>query len=244
MMMKRLILISGFLSLLLPRLAPAEDWHRTYDGLLQKYVTADGVKYKDWHATPEDRLALNRVIEGIAGADLGGREKSGQLAFYLNAYNAWILHRILEEYPSAGPGGGGFFGRNRFFKAKNLRVAGETTSFHVLENGLIRPLFKEPRIHFALNCASTSCPPLHARAFVGEHLDETLDVLANTFINRNAQAVRINGNAVEVSKIFDWYSDDFEPDVRTYLNRYRTEKLPDAIQITFQKYRWTLNEAR
>ena len=65
-MKKRLILISGFLCLLLPRLAPAEDWHRTYDGLLQKYVTADGVKYKDWHATPEDRLALNQVIEGIA----------------------------------------------------------------------------------------------------------------------------------------------------------------------------------
>ncbi|MFT7512378.1 MAG: hypothetical protein ACI9QL_001586 [Candidatus Omnitrophota bacterium] len=236
-------LLLSLLLLFITRFSYAADWQETYDGLLQKYVTAEGVKYASWHAASDDRQALKTVVDAIGKAEVSALEKSDQLAFYVNAYNAWILYRILEEYPTAGPGGGGFFGRSRFFKARNLTVAGEETSFHLLENEVIRPRFKEPRVHFALNCASASCPPLDPHAFVGEQLEETLDRLAKAFINENDEGVKVTGKKVALSKIFEWYEEDFSPDVLSYVNSYRVTALPATVDIRYQRYRWTLNEA-
>jgi hypothetical protein len=224
----------------------AEDWSTTYDGLLQKYVANGGVKYEAWHANTADRKALAEVIKGISSQSIDGLDEDAQLAFYLNAYNAWILHTILQDYPTKGPGGGGLFGRNKYFKAKTRKVAGATTSFHLLENQIIRPKFNEPRIHFALNCASKSCPPLHKRAFTGATLDADLDALAKAFINDNPQGVTVStsGKVVQASKIFDWYAEDFKPGLVAYLNKYRERKLQPDAKVVFQKYHWTLNEAK
>lgn len=221
-------------------------WVDSYDALLQKYVTAEGVRYKAWHASASDTAELGKVIGAISGQSLAGMAREERLAFYLNAYNAWILHRILEEYPTDGPGGGGFFGRNSFFKSDDLRVAGVVTSFDDLENAVIRPQFREPRIHFALNCASRSCPPLHGRAIRAETLDATLDVLTRAFVNSNASGVRVEGGGrkVEISRIFDWYADDFSGGAVVYINRYREAKIPDGARVEFQDYSWKLNEAR
>ena len=84
-----------------------KTWVDTYDALLQKYVTARGVKYKAWHGAPEDRAALRKVITEISTQNISGMGRDEKLAFYLNAYNAWILHRILQDYPTDGPGGAG-----------------------------------------------------------------------------------------------------------------------------------------
>lgn len=221
-------------------------WVDDYDMLLGKYVTPRGVKYKSWHASSADRRALKKVITRISKEKLSGKSRDEQLAFYLNAYNAWILHRILQDYPTDGPGGGGFFGRRKFFGSENITVAGKKTSFSLLENKIIRPRFKEPRTHFALNCASASCPPLNTRAFRGETLDETLDALTRNFINKNRKGViaKNGGKKLEVSKIFDWYQEDFRGGTVTYLNKYRTKKLPKNAKVSFQKYHWTLNETR
>jgi hypothetical protein len=227
--------------------AEEDGWVDSYNRLLSDYVSEGGVDYKTWHSRAEDVKALDEVRKGVAAEKLEGKSEDEKLAFYLNAYNALILYRILDSYPTKGPGGGGFLGRNRFFKAKNLMVAGKKTSFHLLENETIRPTFKEPRIHFALNCASKSCPPLHLKAFDAETLDATLDQLARAFLNGNEQGLKLssNGKLVNVSKIFDWYEDDFTTDGRllVFINGYRDEKIEGDPNVRFQTYSWKLNQA-
>ena len=224
-----------------------ETWVDTYDALLQKYVASSGVKYAKWHRDATDRAELKKVIDAISTVSLKGQTRDEKLAFLLNAYNAWILHRILQDYPTKGPGGGGLFGRNSFFKSKNIRIGGATMSFHQLENDVIRPKFREPRIHFALNCASRSCPPLHTRAFRGETLDAVLTGLAKAFINENPNGVIATkgGKKLRVSKIFDWYGEDFPGGVVAYLNQYRGKnRFPAKAKVSFQDYNWALNETK
>jgi len=244
-MKSTLFLASIFLLLITGgRVSAADTWVETYDGLLQKYVTSTGVRYSDWHDDKPDLAALAGVVKAISKEQTSGKSKDEQLAYYINAYNAWILHLILEDYPTKGPGGGGLFGRTKFFKSENLTVAGEKISFSALENDIIRPTFKEPRIHFALNCASTSCPPLHTKVFRAETLDADLTALTKAFINDNPLGVSITGGKAEVSKIFDWYGEDFTGGVLTYLNKYLTNPIPLSTKIDFQDYLWTLNQAR
>ena len=223
-----------------------KTWVDQYDTLAAKYVTPKGVKYKAWHANAADRQQLSRIVQEIASANLSGKTRDEQLAFYLNAYNINILDKILQDYPTKGPGGGGLLGRNRFFKKKNLRVAGQAASFHTLENELIRPTFKEPRIHFALNCASESCPPLHVKGFRAATLNATLDALTKAFVNDNPLGVKpVGWKKVAVSKIFDWYEEDFKAagGAMGYINQYRKTKLSKGTKISFQDYSWALNEA-
>jgi len=226
--------------------ATSNSWVDQYDALLKKHVTAQGVNYAAWHASAADKKQLVAVISAIGTERLKGKSKEDQLAFYLNAYNAHILDQILKEYPTDGPGGGGLFGRNRFFKRSNLLVAGKKTSFNTLENEIIRPTFNEPRIHFALNCASASCPPLHPEAFRRDSLDATLTELTKAFVNKNPKGVKpVGWKKVAISKIFDWYEDDFKPagGALAYINKYRDTKLSKGTKVSFQSYSWKLNES-
>lgn len=221
-------------------------WTDAYDALLKKHVTSTGVTYQAWHANASDKQALAQVITAIGKEDVSNKSREEKLAFYLNAYNAHILDQILKEYPTDGPGGGGLFGRNKFFKRENLLVAGQKTSFNSLENELIRPTFQEPRIHFALNCASASCPPLHGQAFRGRTLDTTLTELTRAFVNENARGVKpVGWKKVGVSKIFDWYADDFKAagGALAYINLFRKNKIASDTKVSFQDYSWSLNEA-
>ena len=126
-------------------------------------------------------------------------------------------------------------------------MAGERTSLNKLEKEVIIPTFREPRVHFALNCASRSCPPLRAEPYVADRLGAQLDEQATGYLNGNPLGVKPEGGSkVALSKIFDWYAKDFAPGggAVAFVNRYRREKLPDGVKVTFQDYDWTLNEAR
>jgi hypothetical protein len=220
-------------------------WQSRYTALLQKYVTPNGVKYQAWHTHPEDRAALQSVSGAIAAADLSSLSPNEQLAFYLNAYNANILDQILTDYPTKGPGGGSALGRAKFFKWNKIIVAGQKLSFSSLENDLIRKIYREPRIHFALNCASASCPPLFNQAFEAASLDNTLTTLTENYINRNPEGLRLDGATANLSQIFDWYQDDFaNGNLIPYLNQYRTTQIPDNTTIEFMPYDWSLNETK
>jgi hypothetical protein len=124
--------------------------------LLDKYATSSGVKYAAWKANDADMQALQRVVDQIASENVSSLGQKEQLAFYLNAYNAWILHEALEEYPTKSIKDAFF----TFFTSKRIKVAGQQTSFKRLEDDIIRAKFNEPRIHVALNCASQSCRAL------------------------------------------------------------------------------------
>ena len=238
-------LFTAMLASILAMLASVHaDWQSSYDSLLQKYVKPEGIPYKTWQANRADRTALKKVVNGVASQNLKGMNKDQKLAFYLNAYNAWILHTVIENYPVKSIKDIRFL----VFRRNSIKVAGKVTSFHKLENDIIRKQFKEPRIHFALNCASASCPPLHHRAFTAEELEVLLQKLAKSFATTPIGHWSRGGLMdVHVSKIFDWYENDFKEDAGSilgYLAKVRGEPYPKGAQLSFQEYDWSLNEIK
>ncbi|MEM9400298.1 MAG: DUF547 domain-containing protein [Verrucomicrobiota bacterium] len=207
--------------------------------LLEEYVREDGVRYAAWKRNEADLQSLKQVVDSIGSHEVDIVSEKAQLAFYLNAYNAWILHHMLKAYPAKGPLAASIM----FFHKKNIVVAGEKMSFDHLEQKIIRPRFNEPRIHFALNCASLSCPPLYSRAFRDSSLDELLDKLTKDFFNANDQALKIDHQkkVVYLTKLLDWYKKDFPDGVVQFINQYRSQTLPAAYKIKFLKYDWSLN---
>ena len=173
--------LTSALSLLLPILAHAESgaWQKDFDALLQKYVSNGGVRYAAWKSNGADVAALNKVVAAIAtDGPSGGRYD--KLAFYINAYNAWIIHEVLEKYPiksvkDLAPLYGVFTG-------KRIELGGEKMSLNHLEKDLILKGIGEPRAHFAVNCASRSCPVLIPAAYNGATLDATLNERARAYV--------------------------------------------------------------
>ncbi|HEV2843179.1 MAG TPA: DUF547 domain-containing protein [Chthoniobacterales bacterium] len=220
----------------------AQSWMEPYNRLLGKYVTSGGVKYAEWKNNAADMQALQAVVDGIAKESISGLDKRQQVAFYCNAYNAWILHEALGKYPTASVKDTLF----TFFTSKRITIAGQKTSFKALEDNVIRKL-GEPRIHFALNCASRSCPPLNREAFSGPKLDGQLEKLAKGYVNSD-RGVRYSAESktAQLSKIFDWYKDDFASvgGPVAFINKRRATPMPSDTKITYQEYDWGLNEVK
>jgi hypothetical protein len=248
--MKSLRFLSGvgfaLLFLLAGPLVRAEQsstWIDPYNRLLSKYVTDSGVKYAAWKGNPADMKTIQEVVDGIANTKVPGLNKKEQLAFYINAYNAWILHEALAKYPTKSVKDLLF----TFFLSKRLKVAGEQMSFNDLEKDAIRKKFNEPRIHFALNCASRSCPPLNREAFRGGQLDAQLEKLAVGFINSpRGVDYKAGQKSAALSAIFNWYKEDFKAagGPLAFINPRRKPPLPNDIKITYQDYDWGLNEVK
>ena len=221
--------------------AQTDNWVESYDNLLKKYVKANGVDYKRWHASVADRRALCDVVSAIATTDVSKSDSGERLAFYLNAYNAWILHVVVEAYPVKSIKKAKFL----VFRRNHITVAGKKTSFMALENNLLRKEFAEPRMHFALNCASRACPPLQARAFRTRTLKQDLQNLARAFMNDPNFGVSRKGKHVYLSKIFDWYASDFggKSALVRYINGFRSDTIPKETKVRFMDYDWSLNTA-
>jgi len=211
-----------------------------YSNLLEKYVTPTGVRYLDWSKNTADLDALKRVTDYYA-LSAPPADKQESLAWHLNAYNAWILHNILEQWPNQGPLDVSLL----FFHKKSITISGKRISLQHLENDIIREEFTEPRIHFALNCASRSCPPLLGTPFTAKTLDKTLQQLTKDFINHNPLALVESEDSVKLSKIFEWYKDDFGGDDQliNYINQYRDQKVSTDKKVKFLSYDWNLNKA-
>ncbi len=218
-------------------------WIDSYKGLLGKYVTSSGVRYAAWKGNAADMAAIQQVVDGIAQEKISGMSKKDQLAFYINAYNAWILHEALGKYPTKSVKDLLF----TFFTGQRVKVGGEPMSFNHLEKDIIRPKFGDPRVHFALNCASQSCPPLNPEPFRADQLDAQLEKLAVGFVN-SPKGVDYSAakKSAAFSAIFDWYKDDFKAadGPLAFINKRRKEPLPNDVKITYQKYDWSLNEAK
>ena len=218
----------------------AADWQTEYARLLAKYVTPAGVKYAAWKADAADMQAIQTVVDAIAAAPASTAKSKDQIAFHINAYNAWILHEALGKYPTKSVKDALF----TFFTSKRIVVAGEKTSFKRLEDDVIRVRFGEPRIHFALNCASRSCPPLRAEPYTAAKLDAQLDEQGRAYVNTD-RGLKASGDIAQYSKIFDWYKEDFGGDagVNALLSKYRGGKVAFK-KVTYQDYDWSLNEAK
>ncbi|NIM06074.1 MAG: DUF547 domain-containing protein [Armatimonadetes bacterium] len=217
--------------------------HRAFDEILRRQVDSQGlVDYVSLQK--DDRVLLDAYLNSIAATDpasLATRED--RLAYWLNAYNAFVIAGVLDRYPMES-----VQKVEGFFKEKRYLAGGKTYSLDEIENEIIRPTFEEPRIHFILVCAAKSCPRLGNRAMDPSSLEKTLEESARGFIN-SANGVRVNeiDKKLEVSALFKWYRKDFEQEagsVIDYLLRYLNEPPPDIgdYEITFLSYDWALNE--
>ena len=245
MKMRLIFVVSASICLLAAGQLPAQNagWRDDYGRLLAKYATPAGVKYAEWKNNAADMQALRTVVDGIANENAAALNPKEQLAFYINAYNAWILHEALGKYPTKSVKDTLF----TFFTGKRIKVAGQEMSFNRLEKDIIIPKFKEPRVHVALNCASRSCPPLLAEPFRADKLEAQFERLSAGFVNSD-RGVRYNDakKSAELSKIFDWYKDDFAPGggALAFINKRRSTPLPGDVKIAYQDYDWALNEAK
>lgn len=169
-----------------------------------------------------------------------------RLAYYLNSYNALAMYGIiLSGFPTDFDG---FWDRAGFFKFNKFVVGGEEISLYDYENEVIRPL-GDPRVHFALNCMTVSCPVLPRVPFEGKILHKQLNDVARRFINNpgNVQPIEAGG-IIRLSEIFKFYEKDFvnprtAPSLLAFINRYLDQKVPESLKVEFIPYDWAVNSS-
>lgn len=218
--------------------------HEPFGELLETYVDADGqVAYGKWAESDDDRERLEAYLADLAEADLEGHSEPAKLAFYLNAYNAYVLEAVLEAWPTESPKS-----IEGFFDGRTHEVAGREMTLDELEHGLVREKFDEPRIHFVLVCAAKACPRLRTTPLTEANLDRQLEAAAEEFVPR---VTELEDGKVVTSQLFNWFSEDFEQaegSVRAYLSGYVDGKLEEAlgdeeVEVTFREYDWTVNSS-
>ena len=210
--------------------------HAPFDALLKKYVNGDG--NVDYAGLKQDESKLDTYLTTLSEtAPQNNWTRNERLAYWINAYNGYTLKLILDNYPvkSIMDINGG-----KPWDKKWVNIGGRSYSLNNLEHDVIRPRFKEPRIHFALVCAAASCPPLANRAFTASNLNSLLESRTKGFLNSDKYNT-IAADKAEVSSLFDWYGEDFG-DVRDYLNKYAATPLNEGAPITFRDYDWSLNK--
>lgn len=214
-----------------------------WDRLLRTYVDDEGrVAYRDLAA--KDLGALGQYLTFVADANVPAMSRDEALAFYINAYNACIFDAVLDGYTAET-----FFSRVRLFGLKKFVVGGERMNLDTLEKRVILARFEEPRVHFALVCASASCPKLARRAWRAGDLEGMLDERAREFLADRSRNPLGAGPRLRLSKIFDWYRGDFEAEagsLSAWLQRYLGAEAPGCLArkdcvFEFEDYDWTLN---
>ncbi len=243
--------------------------HTQWSALLKKHVVlVDGGKASQvrYAGIAADRAALNTYLDALAkvsDADFKGWNKNQQLAFLINAYNANMIEKILLRYPNIKSvwDYGKVFGNP--FKDNFIPLFGRKMTLDNIEHDTIRAkgVYDDPRIHFAVNCASIGCPMLREEAFVAERLDAQLEEQTVRFVSdRSRNRLNAAGNALEISEIFKWYSVDFTSGLKgiksreQFFAKYANLLTDNADQqklirdgkaeIRHLDYDWGLNDAR
>jgi hypothetical protein len=246
--------------------------HAVFDSLLQKYVTKGLVNYQALKANPALMAKYLKQLEQVNATDFENWQREEKITFWINAYNAITIEGILRNYPIQG---GSILARIRFSRNSirqisdfwdtvYIKVMGRDLTLNQIEHKILRKQFKDPRVHFAIVCASIGCPVLESRAFFTEGLEHRLDQAARNFIN-DPEKVRLDKekNVLYLSSIFDWYKEDFiaSDNAEKYIGRYDKEErgviefiiklLPEEkriyikenqSEIKYLDYDWSLNE--
>jgi len=229
--------------------------HSQWDALLRHYVVKgqDGINRLAYaQFTAEDRQRLDDYIDTMAQRPI--RQYSGmqQLAYWINLYNALTVQTVLQYYPldsirdiDISPG---FLADGPWGK-QLLSIEGQALSLNDIEHRILRPIWQDPRLHYALNCASLGCPNLQDRAFAAEDIDAMLDQAAAAYIN-HPRGVSIESGKLYVSSIYSWFQSDFggsDTAVITHLQQFAEPALQAELagikRITADRYDWALNDA-
>ena len=233
------------------------DDHSAWDRLLKTYVKpgADGLNRVDYAALKAEGLpALRAYIATLEKADPSTLDRSDQFALLANLYNAKILEIVASRYPVKSIKdislGGGLVASltGGPWKTKVTKLGGVTLSLDDIEHGSLRPIFKDPRVHYAVNCASIGCPNLGTEAFTGAKLNAQLEQAAKDYVN-SPRGVRFADGAPVISSIYVWYIDDFggtDQGVLDDLGKYAApdlgQRLTGVKALGGDDYDWSLND--
>jgi len=231
--------------------------HTAWDRLLKTYVHpgSDGLNRVDFAAFKSGgHAALKDYIRRLEAVDPATLDRPEQFALLANLYNAKTVDIVLDHYPvksikdiSLGGGLLGVFSGGPW-KAKVLAMKGVALSLDDIEHGILRPIFKDARVHYAVNCASVGCPNLRTEAFTGAKLAAQLDAAARAYVNSRRGADR-RPDGLVVSSIYNWYEADFGGNeegviahLKTYADPDLAKKLQGTTSIADYAYDWSLND--
>lgn len=221
--------------------------HQLWDQLVKAHVKSDGrVSYPGFI---QDKAKLEQYLNLLSenAPDRKSWSKNEQLAYWINAYNAFTVKLIVDNYPVKSIRDLGPILKIPLIKDvwhyRFFKIGGVETSLDEIEHSILRKEFSEPRIHFAINCASVSCPPLLNEAFLPEKLETQLNKVSTAFVNDPVRN-KISAEQAQVSSVFSWFKEDFTQDetLVDFLNRYSKVKLKPNAKISYLDYNWNLNE--
>lgn len=219
--------------------------HEIWNSLLSEHVNSKGdVNY---YGFIEDSIKFNEYIDLLSSnhPNENNWNYNERKAYWINAYNAFTVQLIIRNYPveSIKDLGGKIYKVNTPWDQRFIFIEGIDYDLNNIEHDILRKHYTDPRIHFAVNCASISCPKLRNESFQAEELDSQLDDASTGFIN-NQSKNKISKDKIEISKIFKWFKSDFteESDLITFLNQYSEVKIDPHAQIDHLDYNWNLNE--
>lgn len=201
----------------------------------------------DYSLLKKDQWFWEQIF-ALENADLRKYTRNEKLAFWLNTYNLLTIKGVLIELDKNPKWKGNVtvLAKLRFFILRKFLVAGKKLSLNYIENNIIRRRFKDPRVHFALNCGSASCPFLPNKLFQAESLDKYLDNLTKFFINSGNVRIDEETRTVYLSRIFKWYKRDFVVvgGLEQFINKYWKKNVIDFTKylIKFEDYDWSLNK--
>jgi len=238
------------------------DSDAALEGLLARYVVPhpDGVtrlRYAAWRAAPADIATLEAWIAEAAGRRPSAMPPAEAFAYWANLYNALTLQLVLARYPVASirdirSTGVPFDPRGWIgpWRTRLATVEGRRLSLDDIEHGTLRPTFRDPRVHYAVNCASIGCPNLWPRAWRAATLERDLDLAAAAFVNHPRGVTVLADGRLRLSSIYAWFREDFggtEAGVLAHLRRHAAPplaaRLTDRTTIAGDAYDWTLNDA-
>lgn len=218
--------------------------HAELDKTLKTYVSADGMV--DYAGLKAHRATLDHYLSdtgAISESEFDSWSRNQRLAFLINVYNAETLQLIIDNYPVKSIKKiGSLFGQP--WDVESVTLFGKKTTLNTIEHKILRPIYKEARVHFAIVCAAMGCPPLHNGAFTPENLDDQLDARGRVFLNQKNKN-RLDGNTLYLSPIFDWFEEDFTENgslqdfVATF---FPTDIKGKNLKIKFTSYDWSLNQ--
>jgi hypothetical protein len=244
--MKKVFLFISCLFAAVVSFAQKSPSHQQWDKLLKKHVNASGmVNYKGFQ---KDKAELDGYLKTLSdNSPQGSWSADEQKAYWINAYNAFTVALILKHYPvkSIKDIGGKIYKVNTPWDIKFVNIGGKKYDLNNIEHGILRKKFDDPRIHFALVCASISCPRLRSEAYTAAQLNTQLDDDGRNFLNDKSKN-RVNTEKAELSKYFSWYKGDFTKNgsLADYINKYSVTKINTNTKISHLDYNWSLNEQK
>ena len=234
-MIKRLIALITFIFISFNSHAQKID-HSLWTSFLEKNVTSNGkVNYKSIKEDEADlKIYLNQFIKT---PPQDSWSKNEILAYWINAYNAFTIKLIVDNYPVKS-----IKDIKKPWDKKFILINGDIISLNYIEHDILRKM-NEPRIHFAIVCASFSCPKLLNKAYTSNNLENQLTQVTKDFL-KDSHKNKISEDSLELSKIFQWFTSDFKQNgsLIHFLNQYSNIKISEKSKVKYKDYNWNLNE--